>query len=95
METITVNKEALTQAKKIDWGKTLSTDDLDNALNPLRGSVALLQALEIAEHSGTHTYSAQALYSMQLVILDTLKELEGFSEKIEYMDGKIRAVWEL
>jgi len=51
--------------------------------------------LEIAEHSGTHTYSAQALYSMQLVILDALKELEGFSEKIEYMDGKIRAVQEL
>ena len=78
------------QNPNIDFSKTVSTDDLDNSLDAIRGVCSLLSALELVNDAGSHKYDKQAYYVLQVILHDSVNEIEAFKPKLEYMDHFMR-----
>ena len=76
--------------KEIDFSKTINTDDINTALDPLKGVVALLQALELSFDGSHHHYDNYALYVLGMACNEAIKDLEEMKPNIDYMQEKIR-----
>ena len=78
------------QNKNIDFGKVVSTDDIDMATDVIKGVCNLLNALELSHDSGTREDDINALYALQVALDYGLNELEELKPNIEYMDDFMR-----
>jgi len=78
------------QNKNIDFGKVVSTDDIDMATDTIKGVCNLLNALEISHDSGTRNDDKNAFYALQVALDFGLNELEKLKPNIEYMDNFMR-----
>ena len=76
--------------KEIDFSRTIDTDDIDMALDPLKGVAVLLQALELTHEAGHHEYDKYAYLALCNVCHDVIKELEGIKPMLDYMNTKMR-----
>lgn len=75
---------------EIDFSKTVSVDDIDTALDPLKGVVAILQAMELTHDMGQHRYDKYAYLALSMVCNSVIDDLETMSPNIDYMMEKIR-----
>ena len=75
---------------EIDFSKTVSVDDIDTALDPLKGVVAILQAMELTHDMGQHRYDKYAYLALGMVCNSVIDDLEAMSPNIDYMMEKIR-----
>lgn len=75
---------------EIDFGKTIDTDDIHMKLDPLKGVVAILQALELTRDMGQHSYDKYAYLALSMVCNAVIKDFEEMAPNIEYMQEKIR-----
>lgn len=75
---------------EIDWQQTVSTDDIDMALDPLKGVAILLQALELSHDAGSHQYDKYAFLALGMVCHDVISEFEKMKPNVDYMQDKIR-----
>ena len=80
----------MSKKKEIDFSKTINTDDINTALDPLRGVVALLQALELSFDGSHHRYDNYAHYVLGMACNEVIKDFEKMNPKIDYMQDKIR-----
>jgi len=78
------------QNPNIDFSKVISTDDLDDSLDTIRGVCSLLNALELTNDAGSHPYNKHAYYALQVVLHHGIEELEAFKPRLEYMDNFMR-----
>jgi hypothetical protein len=78
--------------KDIDWLNTVNTDDIDMALDPLKGVTALLQALELAQEVGVHKYEKEGYCALGVLCYAIIDNIESMKPKVEYMDSKMREV---
>ncbi len=84
--------KGLKMEEKIDFSKTIDTDDIDMALDPLKGVTALLQALELSSDAGKHKHHKYAYLALSLVCNSVIDEIEDMKPNIDYMQTKIRGV---
>ncbi len=89
---VQITKEDILNRTDIDWNKTLECDDIDMALNPLKGVTALLQALELSSDIGRHRNDKYAYLALSLVCNSVIDEIEDMKPNIDYMQTKIREV---
>jgi hypothetical protein len=75
---------------KIDFSKTVDSDDIEIALAPLRGVLVLLTALELSADFGENQYQKYAYTALSLLCHETLKEFEKIKLEVDYMQNKIR-----
>jgi len=76
--------------KEIDFSETIDTDDIDMALDPLKGVTVLLQALQLSQEAGSHEYDKYAYLALGMVCQDVIKDFEEMKPNINYMQEKIR-----
>jgi len=72
-----------------DFSKIVSTDDIEDVEDNIKGVVALLSSLVIADSSGSHKYQKQSYEALQKSLEATVSDLEVIKTRIDYMHGKI------
>jgi len=73
----------------IDFTKVITVEDFNEAMESIKGVGSLLHAKELVEDIGTFKDNKHAYYSLRLALDYGLKELEGLSQGIEYMNSLI------
>ena len=89
---VQITKEDIFNRTDIAWSKTLTSDDIDMALDSLKGVTALLQALELSSDAGKHKHDKYAYLALGLVCNSVIDEIEDMKPNIDYMQEKIREV---
>lgn len=78
---------------KIDFSNTIDTDDIDEALDNLKGvSVLLRGLLYLHGEGGSQTYQKEAYTALENLCNTVIGDFEGMKPKIEYMQSEIRGV---
>ncbi len=76
---------------EIDYSRTTNSDHISDALEPIRGMMAILTSMALSADGGNHKYQSQSydvLYDTCRGVLDKFDELK---EQIDYMEDIIRA----
>lgn len=78
------------QAEGIDFGKWISEDDLNEVQCNLKGLIAVLQSMSIAEDGGQHKFSAYALDLIAKTISSVDDDIDKLKPDLDYMDDIAR-----
>ena len=78
------------QNKSIDFSRFVSTDDLEESLDVFKGVHNLLNALELADDSGSNKWDKHTYFALQIAVNHGIEELEALKPNIEYMGDFMR-----
>lgn len=76
--------------QEIDFGKWVSTDDIDMAMQNIKGVIVLLQGLEFADEAGTHGYQKHGYQVLITALGSSIKDIEKIKLGVDYMDDIAR-----
>ena len=75
---------------EVDFSKWVSVDDIDEALDNVKGAVILLDGLEYADDGGTHIYQKQGYIALSAILKVSIDKFEEIKNNLEYMDDIAR-----
>ena len=78
------------QNKNIDFGKVVSSDDINAVADVIKGVSYLLSAMEIMESECICEDTTKGLQALQIALDYGIKEIETLKPNIEYMDDFMR-----
>jgi len=78
------------QNPNIDFSRVVSSDDLDNNIDIVKGVCMLLFSLEISCDGGSHEYERYAYLALQKALQHSIENFEALKPNLEYMDDFMR-----
>lgn len=70
---------------EFNYEKIVNEDDVCEIEDNLKGIVALLSALTVADSSGTHKYQKHSYETLQISLEESIKDLNSLKNGINYM----------
>jgi len=74
----------------VNFAKTINEDDIIDIEDNIKGVVALLSAMVIANDSGEHKYQKQSYESLQVSLERSIKDLDKLKKGVNYMIEHIK-----
>jgi len=88
--TIQRKDEEIRHLKKIDFSKTTNSDLVDEALQPIRGVMAILSNTALSPHSGADQFQSQSYWVLYSTCNGVLEKFDEIKTEIDYMEDVIR-----
>jgi len=77
-------------SSKIDYSKTTNSDHINEALEPIRGMMAILTSMSLTADGGNHKYQAQSFDVLHNTCYDVLQKFDELKKQVDLMEDLIR-----
>ena len=75
---------------KIDRRRIITSDEIENAQDYIKGAVAILNSLESSTGTCVHKYDSQAFLVLQNALDKAISDQDEIKEQVEYTNKIIR-----
>ncbi|PLY08349.1 MAG: hypothetical protein C0625_01820 [Arcobacter sp.] len=75
--------------EKLDITKLVSSDNIRDIEENLKGAIALLAGLQFADEAGQHIYQRESYITLQIALGKAVKDLEQIKGSVDYMMEQI------
>ena len=78
------------EKQKIDFEKVIQGDDIDEALDTVRGLIPILMGLDAVRDMGTHDYDKYIGVALIPTLSSMIDDFEAMIPKVDYMLDRLR-----